>query len=68
MASPLTPREQQVAELVADGLSNKDIAAQLMIAQRTAEAHIGHILTKLDFTTRVQLAAWFIEQRESRDR
>ncbi|MCE7002128.1 LuxR C-terminal-related transcriptional regulator [Kibdelosporangium philippinense] len=68
VASPLTPREQQVAELVADGLSNKDIAAQLMIAQRTAEAHIGHILTKLDFTTRVQLAAWFIEQRECRDR
>ncbi|MCE7002204.1 LuxR C-terminal-related transcriptional regulator [Kibdelosporangium philippinense] len=56
--TPLTPREQQVADLVAQGLSNKDIAARLVIAQRTAEGHVEHILTKLGLTTRTQLAAW----------
>jgi predicted ATPase/DNA-binding CsgD family transcriptional regulator len=65
--APLTRREQQVAHLVAQGLSNKDIAARLVIAQRTAEGHVGRILTKLGFTTRTQLAAWVAGQRESRD-
>jgi len=64
--TPLTRREQQVAALVAQGLSNKDIAARLVIAQRTAEGHVEHILAKLGFTTRTQLAAWVIEQRECR--
>lgn len=66
--SPLTKREQQVAELVAKGLSNKDIAAQLVIAQRTAEGHVEHILAKLGLTKRTQLAAWVTEQREIWDR
>jgi non-specific serine/threonine protein kinase len=66
--APLTRRERQVAELVAEGLSNKDIAARLVIAQRTAEGHVERILAKLGFTTRTQLAAWVTEQRESRDR
>ncbi|MBP2327553.1 ATP/maltotriose-dependent transcriptional regulator MalT [Kibdelosporangium banguiense] len=57
-STPLTRREQQVAELVAQGLSNKDMAARLVIAQRTAEGHVQRILTKLGFTTRTQLAAW----------
>jgi predicted ATPase/DNA-binding CsgD family transcriptional regulator len=65
--TPLTRREQQVAELVAEGLSNKDIAARLVIAQRTAESHVEHILAKLGLTKRAQLAAWVIQQRESRD-
>jgi predicted ATPase/DNA-binding CsgD family transcriptional regulator len=64
--APLTRREQQVAELVAQGLSNKDIAARLVISRRTAEGHVARILTKLGFTTRTQLAAWVTEQRESR--
>ncbi|MBP2319623.1 non-specific serine/threonine protein kinase [Kibdelosporangium banguiense] len=64
----LTRRERQVADLVAEGLSNKDIGARLVIAQRTAEGHVEHILTKLGFTKRTQLAAWVIEQREGRDR
>jgi DNA-binding CsgD family transcriptional regulator len=42
----LTPRQCQVAELVAQGLSNRDIAAKLVIAQRTAESHVENILTK----------------------
>ncbi|WP_315987478.1 ATP-binding protein [Actinomadura sp. HBU206391] len=54
----LTPREHQVAELVAQGLTNKDIAATLVIAQRTAEGHVEHILEKLGFTSRAQIASW----------
>jgi predicted ATPase/DNA-binding CsgD family transcriptional regulator len=65
--TPLTKREQQVAELVAEGLSNKDIAARLVIAPRTAEGHVARILAQLGFTTRTQLAAWVITQQESRD-
>ncbi|MFC0112119.1 response regulator transcription factor [Kibdelosporangium aridum] len=66
--APLTRRERQVAELVAQGLSNKDIAARLVVAQRTAEGHVERILTKLGFTTRTQLAVWVNEQRETRER
>jgi predicted ATPase/DNA-binding CsgD family transcriptional regulator len=56
-STPLTRREQQVAELVAQGLSNKEIAAKLVISQRTAESHVEHILTKLGCTNRAQAAA-----------
>jgi predicted ATPase/DNA-binding NarL/FixJ family response regulator len=54
----LTARELQVARLVARGRSNKDIADQLVISQRTAEGHVERILTKLGFTSRAQVAAW----------
>ncbi len=57
-AAPLTPRELQVARLIAGGRSNKDIAAELVISQRTAEGHVERILTKLGFTSRAQVAAW----------
>jgi predicted ATPase/DNA-binding CsgD family transcriptional regulator len=56
--NPLTRREQQVADLIAQGLSNKDIAAALLISQRTAESHVEHVLSKLGFTSRAQVAAW----------
>jgi non-specific serine/threonine protein kinase len=46
------------ASLVAGGRSNKEIAAALVISQRTAENHVEHILTKLGFTSRAQVAAW----------
>ena len=55
--APLTPRELQVARLIAGGRSNKNIAAQLVISQRTAETHMERILTKLGFTSRAQVAA-----------
>ncbi|GAA4198045.1 LuxR family transcriptional regulator [Microbispora amethystogenes] len=55
---PLTRRETEIARLVAEGLSNKDIAGRLVISQRTAEGHIEHILDKLGFSSRVQVAAW----------
>ncbi|GAA4231079.1 putative ATPase/DNA-binding CsgD family transcriptional regulator [Streptosporangium album] len=60
--SPLTRRETEIARLVAQGLSNKDIAASLVIAQRTAEGHIEHILNKLGFHSRAQIAVWIGEQ------
>ncbi|MCZ4588743.1 LuxR C-terminal-related transcriptional regulator [Rhodococcus opacus] len=56
--SGLTRREQQVAELVADGLTNKEIAAKLVISARTVDAHVDHILTKLGFRSRTQIARW----------
>jgi non-specific serine/threonine protein kinase len=55
---PLTRRERQIAELVASGLSNKEIAATLVIAPRTVETHVEHIFAKLGFTRRTQIAAW----------
>jgi non-specific serine/threonine protein kinase len=61
--SPLTRREQEIAELVAAGLSNKDIAARLVIATRTAEGHVERILVKLGFTSRTQIAAWVAHNR-----
>lgn len=55
---PLTRREAQVADLVARGMSNKQIADKLVISQRTAESHIEHILRKLGLGSRAQVVAW----------
>jgi non-specific serine/threonine protein kinase len=60
-AQRLTKRERQVAELVAEGLTNKAIAARLVISQRTAQGHVEHVLAKLGFTSRTQIAAWVVE-------
>lgn len=60
--SVLTRRESQVARLVADGLTNREIATKLVISPRTAQGHVEHILAKLGFTSRAQIAAWFAEQ------
>ncbi|MFC9897032.1 ATP-binding protein [Nocardia sp. NPDC127579] len=59
-ADVLTRREKDVARLVAAGHSNKRIATDLVISVRTAESHIDHILTKLGFTSRTQIAGWAI--------
>lgn len=56
--SPLTTREQQVAQLVAEGLTNPQIAARLGVSTRTVVNHLEHIRTKLDLHTRTQVAAW----------
>ncbi|AHH16613.1 protein kinase domain-containing protein [Nocardia nova SH22a] len=61
----LTKREHQVADLVAQGWTNKAIAADLVISQRTAEGHVEHILAKLGFASRAQIAAWVAEQRQT---
>lgn len=55
---PLTPREREVAELVAQGLTNREIAARLYLSARTAQNHVQHILTKLDLSNRSQIAIW----------
>jgi non-specific serine/threonine protein kinase len=54
---PLTPREREIAQLVAVGKTNKDIASELIIAHRTVDTHVENILTKLGFTSRTQIAA-----------
>jgi non-specific serine/threonine protein kinase len=61
----LTRREQEIARLVAKGLTNREIASQLVISDRTAETHVDHILTKLGFRSRTMIAAWLTEQDES---
>ncbi|MGW4338587.1 protein kinase domain-containing protein [Rhodococcus koreensis] len=58
----LTKRERQVADLIAEGLTNQAIADRLVISPRTAQGHVEHILTKLDFTSRTQVAAWVAEK------
>ena len=58
----LTRRQREVAELVAQGLSNRQIATRLAASQRTVESHVENILRRLGFTSRVQLAAWMAAQ------
>jgi DNA-binding CsgD family transcriptional regulator/tetratricopeptide (TPR) repeat protein len=57
-ADPLTPREREIARLVALGRTNRDIAAGLVLSERTVANHVQHVLTKLGFTRRAQIAAW----------
>lgn len=59
-AHPVSARECEVAALVAQGLTNRQIAARLVISERTAEGHIRNILGKLDLTSRSQVAAWAV--------
>ncbi|NYJ33469.1 ATP-binding protein [Nocardiopsis aegyptia] len=54
----LTPRENEVAALIAEGLSNRQIARRLRLSERTAENHVAHILTKLGFSSRSRIASW----------
>jgi predicted ATPase/DNA-binding CsgD family transcriptional regulator len=61
----LTRREREVAALIAQGLTNREIAARLVVAQRTAEGHVENILSKLGFTSRTQVAGWLANQRPS---
>ena len=63
---PLSPREREIAELVADGLGNTEIAERLFISKRTVESHVDHIKQKLGFSTRHQIIAWAV--RDSLER
>jgi non-specific serine/threonine protein kinase len=60
-ADRLSKRETEIAGLVADGLTNREIAERLFMSQRTAEGHVARILRKLGFTTREQIKAWVAE-------
>lgn len=57
-AGALSTREQEIAELVAQGLSNKEVAARLHLSVRTVESHMRRVLTKLGLTNRTQVANW----------
>jgi len=61
-ASPLSARELEVALLIARGMTNRQVAEALVISERTASTHVTHILNKLDFSTRAQVAAWAVER------
>lgn len=62
--TPLTAREWEVADLVAEGMTNREIADTLVVSQRTAEGHVEHVLIKLGFTSRTQIAAWVAGRRK----
>ncbi len=59
----LSDREWEVAMLVARGLSNRQIAAELVVSERTVDTHVSHILRKLQLVSRAQIAAWAVQHR-----
>jgi DNA-binding NarL/FixJ family response regulator len=65
-AGPLTRREREVAQMVAAGLTNKQIAERLFIAERTAEGHVERIRNKLGVRSRTEVATWAVEHGASR--
>jgi predicted ATPase/DNA-binding CsgD family transcriptional regulator len=62
-AAVLTAREQEIAALVARGMTNRDIADRLVISPATVARHVANIFTKLDFSARAQVAAWVVERQ-----
>src|SRR2546430_8549954 len=58
----LSPREIEVAGMVAEGLTNREIAARLFISERTADGHLEHIRDKLGVNTRAQVTAWVVRR------
>ena len=63
----LTRREVEVARLVARGKTNREMAEQFVLSERTIETHVQHILTKLGFTSRSEIAAWAVRSGLSDD-
>jgi DNA-binding NarL/FixJ family response regulator len=59
----LTRREQEVATLVAQGMTNHQMAAKLFLSERTIEKHVSKILRKLDLASRTEIAAWATQKR-----
>jgi DNA-binding NarL/FixJ family response regulator len=58
----LTDREREILRLVAQGKANKEIAAELVISERTARTHVSSILSKLDLHSRTQAALWAVRE------
>jgi len=63
-AAGLSKRELEVARLVASGMTSRAIAERLFLSERTVESHLEHILSKLGFSSRAQVAHWVGEQLE----
>jgi non-specific serine/threonine protein kinase len=63
LVSPLSRRESEVVSLVAQGMTNKQIAEKIFVTESTAAKHIEHILDKLGLASRAQIAAWATEHR-----
>jgi non-specific serine/threonine protein kinase len=63
----LSRREHEVAELVAQGLSNAAVARRLHLSPATIASHVSHILEKLGFSSRVEIAGWVVERRLSQE-
>lgn len=60
LAAPLSEREMEVVRLLADGLSNREIAAMLFVAESTVKTHVEHIVAKLGVSDRIQAAVWAV--------
>jgi DNA-binding NarL/FixJ family response regulator len=58
-----TPREREVAGLVAQALSNREVARTLVLSERTVESHVRSILAKTGLTTRTEFTRWYIQRR-----
>jgi DNA-binding NarL/FixJ family response regulator len=63
----LTRREREVAALIAQGQSNRAIAATLIIGERTVEGYVANIMARLGFSARSQIAAWVVEKGLAED-
>ncbi len=64
-SSPLTQREEEVAALVAQGLTNRQLSTELSISERTASNHVARILRKLGLRSRAQIVSWVTEHKLS---
>jgi non-specific serine/threonine protein kinase len=62
-AGALSAREIELADVVAEGLFNPAIARRLYLSRPTVASHVAHILTKLGFSSRAQIAAWAVQRR-----
>jgi non-specific serine/threonine protein kinase len=58
----LTAREREVARCLSQGKSNREIAEELVLSERTVENHVSNILKKLQFDSRAQIAVWAVER------
>jgi non-specific serine/threonine protein kinase len=64
-SGPLSPRELEIAELIGDGLTNREIGELLVISTRTVESHVDHIKAKLGFGRRARIVAWALDRLRS---
>jgi len=62
-SDPLSSREREVARLIAAGKTNREIAAELIISERTVDGHAANILSKLGLRSRAQVAVWAVEHQ-----